>query len=179
MDILRLSEEFRYGAEYCLRHWVGLPEDMIVKVIDDIIQSAWVRHLEKPGESPFYSGRLAAQNFVKRNGAFYKNTTALDDHIEYQTRTSREPLPQEISAALFEEFFKQRKPSGPRAGAENRTGGKRRLAAAARDTLIVDLLWQGYSDEGVAMEIGCTYYSLRTYRRQIKDRLRSIKNAQT
>lgn len=170
----QLSNQFRNGAAYCLRHWCGMQPHQIDDCLDDVVQVAWCRYLNKPFADAFHVGKRAAQEYVRKNGAFYRTTCALTETVEAAAATSRDPLPQEISAELFSAFYAQRKPSGPHNGAEHRSGGQRRIAAAARDALIVDLLYQGYSDEGIALEIGTTYLSVRTYRKQIKNRLRKM-----
>ena len=174
MDTVKLSNEFRKGAIYLLRHFARLPDEQIGAILDDVIQVAWCRYLDKPTNDFFRVGKLAAQEFVRKNGAFYRSTKVLTEIDLAPVKVSRSPLPTEISAALMNEFFAQRRPSGPKHNAENRSGGQRRMAAAARDTLIVDLIFQGYSDEGIALELGTTYYSVRTWRGQIKRRLRHM-----
>lgn len=50
--------------------------------------------------------------------------------------------------------------------------GDRGRTAASRDAAILDLLARGYSDDGIALELGISWYSVREYRKIIKRNLR-------
>jgi len=170
-----MSQQFRNGAAFLLRYWVGLPHQAINDIIEDCVQVAWCRYLEKPMDDLFKCGKFAAQEYIRKNGKFYSSTRQIDetDH-EWTPTTSRDPIDMEISEELVAEFYHQRRPSGPEDGRADRTGGQRRLDAAYRDALIADLIHQGYSDDGIALETGFTYWTVRKYRQQIKRRLAAM-----
>lgn len=87
------------------------------------------------------------------------------EKIQVSPSTGRR-LRREFAEALTEAFLDQRVKKGARGA-----------AAASRDVSILDLSIQGYSDDGIAMELGCTPASAKSWRRDIKARLRRIADA--
>lgn len=72
-------------------------------------------------------------------------------------------LQPELAEALKGAFLAQRVKKGER-------GEK----AAARDVRILDLKIRGYSDDGIAVELGCTPKSAKSWQRDVRARLRRI-----
>lgn len=136
---------------------------------DDAIQECWERWLSAtPGsdevDDPFLCAKRAIARWWKRESRHYG--MAPEEMIPYfaSRGSSKKELDWQIVSALCSEFYAQRA----------RQGGDRAAKAAARDAMIVALLYAGFSDEAIALEIGSTYSSVRTYRKQIKRRLRLI-----
>lgn len=194
LDIEYINKQFKNGGIFSCRFWMKFDDVKINSIIEDIVQIAWIKFLERQknqNESVtipdyFYLGKLAAQHYFKHHSTYVKNTICLTDlmteitEYEYKPTTSRNPLPTEISEQLLVYFYNQRKPSSLKkkkndTDNSDSTVNQRYLNAAMRDTLIIDLLHQGYSDHGIALELNITYFSVRTFRRQIKKRLQYIK----
>lgn len=72
-------------------------------------------------------------------------------------------LSPDVAAQLAELLLKCRAKRGER--------GKR---AAWRDVQICDFLSRGYSDDGIALEMGLSYTSVREYRKRLKEKLRQL-----
>lgn len=165
-EINALNDKFKHGI-LCSFYFAGRPPSD--DEMDDYVSEAWVRWLstEDPMEkqSPRLCAKRSAAAQMRRWGRRADNEvwSELREDSDPLHREMREPMPVEMRNALLVEFQTQR-----------RKGGERGLWAAARDVAILNLLWQGYNDKEIGAQLDMPHYSLRTYRRQIKERLRHM-----
>lgn len=75
-------------------------------------------------------------------------------------------LPEEITVPLWEMLYASRK----------RAGGERAAQAADRDLAILWFISRGFSNEGIAQELGQSPANIRRYRVDIRERLERIAN---
>ena len=100
----------------------------------------------------------------------------------YLNFVGRLPTPDEVEEYTSEAWVRWLATTDPAERANPALAAKRPAAAAwergrraaSRDVAILNLIAQGYSDEGIALEIGATYASVRTYRKHLKNSLKSI-----
>ena len=156
-----ITKSFRAGAFWVLYRYAAWGDSLIALCLDDITQTAWCRYLSGQDRTDdlFRIGKHAAQEYVRKNGSFYRNVAFLSDEVEgTKSETSSDfTFP---SDTLEEAFLQQRNKKGDR--------GRK---AAARDVKILEMIIQGYSNDGIALEIGSTPTSVATYRKQIRRRL--------
>lgn len=114
-------------------------------------------------------GRYAAWNHVKRNRSFAPVSLDVGDldirdaeTVRTAARTGRR-LPRWMEEPLETAFLAQRAKKG-----------KRGEEAARRDVRVIAFAIEGYSDDGIAMELGCTTQSAKSWRAQAKARLRRV-----
>lgn len=163
------------GVVCALRQWNlhGHMEDF-----DDMVQEAylyWLDHIQ-PGEDErpirqqegycFYSAKFSTLRYLSRRARQWKAEQAalaaatwLDGGSGSESRCLHIDVAQELLAA----FYGQRAKQGCR-GAE----------AAIRDVAILDMVQQGYCDDGIALELGLAPASIKRYRNQIRRRLEHI-----
>lgn len=137
--------------------------------VQEYISECWIRYLctddSTEKADPFLCGKRAvvvarrkqAKNWDQLHLDDLPMSPLFDEHYE------SEPLDSEINNALLNEFYQQRVKRGERG-----------LEAAMQEVLILDLLHQGWSDEGIALELGIAWWSVRTYRNRIRERLRIL-----
>lgn len=73
-------------------------------------------------------------------------------------------LPEEVTAPLWQMLYASRK----------HAGGERATQAADRDLAILWLISRGFSNEGIAQELGQSPANIRRYRVEIRERLEHI-----
>ena len=135
---------------------------------DELVHEGFIsylknRQLPKPGDDAIQAwtyayrcGRSAALVWMRRQS---RERQALRDYNPNNIEHS--DLPMQLKRQLFDALLAERKKKGTR--------GK---MAAARDVAIISLAVQGYSDEGIAQELGLSVNSIPTLRRRARARLR-------
>lgn len=111
-------------------------------------------------------GEFAAWNYVKRRFIHDVRAVELTPEAEECVQVmphSFRSLRKEFAALLEEEFYLQRAKRGARG-----------RAAAKRDVAVLKLAIEGFSDDGIALEIGSTPEACKSWRAQVKARLRRI-----
>lgn len=134
--------------------------------VEEYTSEAWVRWLATTDPAERANPALAAKRAVA--AAWQRDRRYHAARLEFVRNPprhwgQRDGLPDEIRGELERRLLALRKKQGER--------GRR---AARRDVAILNLIAQGYSDEGIALEIGATYASVRTYRKHLKNSLKSI-----
>lgn len=164
MNTQEINKEIECGVRVTLRFASRSPAP---DEMDDYVQDAWVRYLSTSDSEEKANPRLCSKRSTAASmRRWTTKTKPLDSIFEQQPeveRPTRPAMPEFMRSALLEEFQQQR-----------RKGGVRGLLASARDLAILNLLWQGYSDNSICAQLEMPHYSLRTYRRQIKERLRHM-----
>lgn len=156
-----IRRAIRYHARITGRRY---PADLYA----EMYQQAALRMVECGPSADAQQLRRAALAGVQQ--AYYADIKAAQAYralLDGRNAIDKGPLAADIQAALCRLFADGR-----------RKGGDRGRRAAERDATICDLLHQGYSDEGICLEMGIPYVSLREYRKLIKNRLREALNAQ-
>ena len=148
--------------------------DLSVQDREDIRQSAilggWLGWQRQPGNFS-YAWRAAyneSLKFVIRQ--MFGRNPFVDDAQEFdETRAesltgleARRGLPDEIKKSLYAIFLSSRSKRGAR--------GER---AARRETLIMDLIWRGYRDIGIANTLGISEGTAKRARLVARHRLRA------
>lgn len=174
MNTEEMSKQFKYGALFLCRFWVKLSDELINEIIDDIISLAWIAYLEKPMDDLFKVGKRAAQEYIRKNGDYYKHSDIVSHDLSADYTTSRKSLDDDIQNELVKAFYSQRKPSSLKKTDNNINN--RYLNAAKRDVTIIDMIYQGYSNEGISLELNQSVVSIKEYRKQIRKRLKHIQS---
>ena len=119
----------------------------------------------RPDNEPyeFISARNVAMNFIVRQIFEKGRPGTLQDYEGYEGE-SEFVSPLEVSESqLADLFLKHRKKKG-----------RRGYSASLRDAKICNLILSGYSNAGIAQEMGITADNVRRYRTDIRDRLSKI-----
>jgi hypothetical protein len=190
-----------HAARSLIRH-LGLMAEITDEDVEDMQQEAVARLLliirrkpefadpEKRGYL-FAAARIAAMNYIfwwrrglrcnahfsqdrqrnkeLRNQVRVISLEALEEAgwqaraEEHEREYTRDPLPVEYNNKLFDIFYRSR----------NKRGG-RGMMAAVRDVRIVNCVWMGYTNAGIAHELGlASRGDASHYRQSIQARLRS------
>lgn len=124
----------------------------------DLYQAAALRCVEEGDGNLFISAKRGASAEYQRYYR-YRNGDALLRNL--RRAGWKEGGIDEIRPAVEKLFLDCR-----------RKRGERGAAAACRDAEILDMLTRGYSDEGISLELGIPWVSIREYRKIIKRNLR-------
>ncbi len=160
--VWRAMKEF--PVEHC-------PTDLL----EDCLGDAWLTWLSHPRQADDEIGlrrlamsvgrQVAINRIMRKTPRWSTNLTAREQELWQAAARAeeREGLSYEISERLYAHFLKQRK-----------RGGKRTQDAAARDLAIIQMVTEGYTNEGIAHVLGLSPNSIPALRKLIRRALRKL-----